>query len=206
MDIGSRLEYLLILILPKHHCRQCGGTFCQLCSSKKMRLPHLGINEPVRVCDGCYRDNLTKKAQRGPPVVGSPRPESSTEDLDEDLQRALRLSMVEANTTSSKSNDHTDEAQDRQTDETTTTTTLYNYPQVGNVAAVNNNQIIPTANGQDDGHIVGQVDQICNEMESQLSSGVVGIGSAELPYKVDQMQANLQQDLQLISNKRCKLH
>lgn len=168
-----------------------------------MRLPHLGINEPVRVCDGCYTDNLTKKTQRGPPVVGSPRPESSTKDLDEDLQKALRLSMVEANTASNKSNDHKYETQDRQTGETTTT--LYNYPLVGNVASVNYNRIIPTANDQDDGHIVEQVDRICNEMESQLGSDVVGIGSAELPFKLDQMQANLQQDLQLISNKRCKL-
>jgi hypothetical protein len=123
--------------------------------------------------------------------------------LDEDLQKALRLSMVEANTASNKSNDHKYETQDRQTDETTTT--LYNYPLVGNVASVNYNRIIPTANDQDDGHIVEQVDRICNEMESQLGSDVVGIGSAELPFKLDQMQANLQQDLQLISNKRCKL-
>eukprot|EP00039_Didymoeca_costata_P006289 m.88931 g.88931 ORF g.88931 m.88931 type:complete len:747 (-) comp13197_c0_seq2:2281-4521(-) len=35
----------------KHHCRNCGGIFCNDCSDNKMPLPHSA--KPVRVCDAC---------------------------------------------------------------------------------------------------------------------------------------------------------
>jgi alpha-tubulin suppressor-like RCC1 family protein len=38
----------------KHHCRNCGGIFCNACSSKKIAILRIGITEPVRVCDECY--------------------------------------------------------------------------------------------------------------------------------------------------------
>ena len=45
----------------RHHCRSCGGLFCDSCSSVRIPLPHLGYEEPQRVCEGCrmtmaYRD------------------------------------------------------------------------------------------------------------------------------------------------------
>jgi hypothetical protein len=44
------------MITRKHHCRNCGRTFCQNCSSKNTPLPHYNITESVRVCDACYSD------------------------------------------------------------------------------------------------------------------------------------------------------
>ena len=42
----------------KHHCRNCGGIFCNECSDNKMPLPHSA--KPVRVCDSCQRLLLQK--------------------------------------------------------------------------------------------------------------------------------------------------
>jgi len=36
----------------KHHCRNCGGIFCDSCSDNKMELPSSG--KKLRVCDNCY--------------------------------------------------------------------------------------------------------------------------------------------------------
>ena len=38
----------------RHHCRYCGGIFCNSCSLKKCRVPQFGHTDPVRVCDDCY--------------------------------------------------------------------------------------------------------------------------------------------------------
>lgn len=41
----------------KHHCRACGGGFCDKCSSKYMAVPWRGWgNIPVRVCLSCYKN------------------------------------------------------------------------------------------------------------------------------------------------------
>ncbi|KAG1708463.1 Zinc finger FYVE domain-containing protein 1 [Nymphon striatum] len=42
-------------IESKHHCRACGGGFCEDCSNKSRPVPERGWgNDPVRVCDNCY--------------------------------------------------------------------------------------------------------------------------------------------------------
>lgn len=38
----------------KHHCRQCGKTFCGACTGKTIPIPEYGYATPVRVCDPCY--------------------------------------------------------------------------------------------------------------------------------------------------------
>jgi len=42
------------LIARKHHCRNCGNTFCANCSQKKIPIPEFGLVTPERVCDKCY--------------------------------------------------------------------------------------------------------------------------------------------------------
>lgn len=38
----------------KHHCRDCGGVFCNNCTKFETEIPRLHINKPVRVCLQCY--------------------------------------------------------------------------------------------------------------------------------------------------------
>eukprot|EP00937_MAST-01D_sp_MAST-1D-sp2_P001402 g1402.t1 len=45
-------------LVRKHHCRKCGGVFCDSCSKKKVVLPGSGSTKPVRCCDDCY-DTMT---------------------------------------------------------------------------------------------------------------------------------------------------
>ena len=95
------------LLNRRHHCRSCGGIYCNDHSSHRIPLPDLGIYEDVRVCDNCY-DEYTekrraqdkskkvkkKKSKRSHKSVDIPRYED--EDEDEQLRRAIELSLKEA--------------------------------------------------------------------------------------------------------------
>ncbi|KAF9507322.1 hypothetical protein BS47DRAFT_1422197, partial [Hydnum rufescens UP504] len=95
----------------KHHCRSCGLVFDQQCSSKVMALPHLGIMQPVRVCDSCFIKAGRTKTAPFPEEPGAPSRlsrklsrrvtehlgrKSADELMDEELQRAIQLSLEEA--------------------------------------------------------------------------------------------------------------
>ena len=94
----------------KHHCRNCGGVFCSSCSSKSAPLPHLGINQAVRVDDGCYHKLTDKNRPTSVPKgFDAARPSQTLyqgmqpregrvvdDGFDADLKRALELSLEES--------------------------------------------------------------------------------------------------------------
>ncbi|KAM0790784.1 hypothetical protein ACM66B_004632 [Microbotryomycetes sp. NB124-2] len=104
----------------KHHCRNCGDVFDQQCSSNVSTLPHYGITEPVRVCDGCIKKikegkgaqvrarsasldaksaSKTSLPERSATVsYGTKSSRKSRED--DDLQRAIEASLRDVNPSS----------------------------------------------------------------------------------------------------------
>lgn len=40
------------VIVIQHHCRRCGGIFCNTCTQKRMVLRGQG-DSPVRICEPC---------------------------------------------------------------------------------------------------------------------------------------------------------
>ncbi|ODV80768.1 ubiquitin binding protein [Suhomyces tanzawaensis NRRL Y-17324] len=85
------------MINRKHHCRACGGVFCQTHSNNYIPLVSLGIKEPVRVCDNChakYKGKTPKTSgHSGHSRSRSLALSANPDDEDEELKRAIELSL-----------------------------------------------------------------------------------------------------------------
>lgn len=94
------------IINRKHHCRSCGGVFCNDHSLSRIPLVSLGIMEPVRVCDNCFAKH-TKNKRDNIPTSNSISNTSNKnsfptdEDEDEELKKAIELSLKETSIYSS---------------------------------------------------------------------------------------------------------
>lgn len=80
----------------KHHCRSCGGVYCQTHSTHTSPLVSLGIMEPVRVCDNCYEQIKLRNSGNLGKVKRSKSSSDQPIDEDEQLRRAIELSLQES--------------------------------------------------------------------------------------------------------------
>ncbi|XBW34604.1 hypothetical protein QEN19_000170 [Hanseniaspora menglaensis] len=83
----------------KHHCRNCGGVFCNEHSSHFIQLLDLGITEKVRVCDDCYKTYTDKRSGDGKRNKTKKHSKAVNVDeysYDEDLKKAIELSLKES--------------------------------------------------------------------------------------------------------------
>ncbi|CUA71368.1 Vacuolar protein sorting-associated protein 27 [Neurospora crassa OR74A] [Rhizoctonia solani] len=109
-DVCLRCRTPFTFTNRKHHCRNCGQVFDQQCSSRTAPLPHFGIAQEVRVCDSCWTSLKMDKTRAQSPELSRTKSTHSRSNsrkeprrsrvggdtADDDLQRAIALSLAEA--------------------------------------------------------------------------------------------------------------
>lgn len=58
------------MLTRRHHCRRCGRVVCHSCSTKRLCIPKLYADIPVRVCDDCARQTQETIANAQNATVG----------------------------------------------------------------------------------------------------------------------------------------
>ncbi|KAI9921742.1 hypothetical protein PsorP6_000137 [Peronosclerospora sorghi] len=67
------------ILVRRHHCRQCGNSYCYEHSTRQLALPHLGYMEAQRVCDTCFEAHIQAMTSlKLPSLMRHPTDELST--------------------------------------------------------------------------------------------------------------------------------
>jgi len=67
------------ILVRRHHCRQCGNSFCFEHSTRQLALPHLGYMSAQRVCDTCFEAHIQAMTSlKLPSLMRRPTDELST--------------------------------------------------------------------------------------------------------------------------------
>ncbi|EDV92814.1 lateral signaling target protein 2 homolog [Drosophila grimshawi] len=53
------------VVRRRHHCRNCGGVFCGVCSNASAPLPKYGLTKAVRVCRECFMREVRQSHSHG---------------------------------------------------------------------------------------------------------------------------------------------
>lgn len=57
------------MLTRRHHCRRCGRVVCHTCSTKRLRIPKLYADIPIRVCDDCALQTMEANAREFQAIV-----------------------------------------------------------------------------------------------------------------------------------------
>jgi len=81
----------------RHHCRACGGVFCDGCSTQRRYVPESGSKKLQRICDSCFNQGTInkKKAQ----VLVDSSSEQVQTNQDEPKRKPLDSSQFESRPT-----------------------------------------------------------------------------------------------------------
>ncbi|CAM0142344.1 unnamed protein product [Umbelopsis sp. WA50703] len=121
--------------------------------------------------------------------------DSGAEELDEDLKRALQLSMEESNqvlTARATEKADAEEMEQRSPG-------LDRIPRSHDVSSPQNSVLDPNHHHED---ILEQVEQLCRTMCNKMDAGIYEPATPQFRYDLDQMQKRLAESLQYTTNKQ----